>query len=39
MSDRLNKDQHLIEESPLVEGNHTFGTITDKISSIFGIDF
>ena len=34
MSNILNKDQHLINEAPLVEGNHTFGTITDKISSI-----
>ena len=34
MSDILNRDQHLIKDPPLVEGDHTFGTITDKISSI-----
>ena len=34
MSDTLNKSQHLIKDPPLVEGDHTFGTITDKISSI-----
>ena len=34
MSDISNRDQHLIKDPPLVEGNHTFGTITDKISSI-----
>ena len=37
MSDTLNKSQHLIKDPPLVEGNHTFGTITDKISSIVAI--
>jgi len=34
MSEILNKDQHSINEPPLVEGNPTFGAITDKISSI-----
>ena len=34
MSNTLNKDQHLINDPPLVEGDHTFATITDKISSI-----
>ena len=34
MSDMLNKDQHLTNDPPLVEGNHTFATITEKISSI-----
>ena len=34
MSEILNKDQHLINDPPLVEGNPTFGAITDKISSI-----
>ena len=34
MSDTLHNDQHLISEAPLVEGDHTFSTITDTISSI-----
>ena len=34
MSDTLHSDQHLISEAPLVEGDHTFSTITDTISSI-----
>ena len=34
MSDTLHNDQHLISEAPLVEGNHTFSSITDTISSI-----
>ena len=35
MSERvLNKDQHQHQEAPLVEGDHNFSTITEKISSI-----
>ena len=29
-----NKQQNYIDEVPLVEGNHNFSTITEKISSI-----
>ena len=34
MSETRNNEQHLIQDAPLVEGNHNFSTITDKISSI-----
>ena len=34
MSDIMNNDQHLVQESPLLEGDHNFASITDKISSI-----
>ena len=34
MSDEMNKNQHLIDGPPLVEGNPSFGEITDQISSI-----
>jgi len=34
MSEILNKDQHLIDGPPLVDGNPSFHQITDKISSI-----
>ena len=30
----ISKDQHHTQEAPLVEGDHTFSTITEKISSI-----
>ena len=30
----VNKDQEQYQEAPLVEGNHNFSTITEKISSI-----
>ena len=30
----VNKDQEQYQEAPLVEGNHDFSTITEKISSI-----
>ncbi len=34
MSDNTTKNHHLISEPPLVEGNPTFGDITEKVSSI-----
>ena len=34
MTDIINKEQNYIKEAPLVEGDHNFGTITEKISSI-----
>ena len=34
MDSVANKDKNYIEEAPLVEGNHNFSTITEKISSI-----
>ena len=34
MSETRNNEQNLIQDPPLVEGNHNFSTITDKISSI-----
>tara|TARA_Y100001936_G_scaffold84451_1_gene82945 strand:+ start:37 stop:1422 length:1386 start_codon:yes stop_codon:yes gene_type:complete len=34
MDNVVNKDKNQIEEAPLVEGDHNFSTITEKISSI-----
>jgi len=34
MSDKVTKNHNLISEPPLVEGNPTFGDITEKVSSI-----
>ena len=34
MPEILNNSQNLIDEAPLVEGDHDFASITDKISSI-----
>ena len=34
MDSIVNKEKKYIEEPPLVEGDHNFGTITEKISSI-----